>query len=63
MTAYGFPTTAQYLGAFSWIPLPPGALEKSKSTVQWSYLHTLREMSDGFSDGPPGVVNINDPGE
>ena len=43
-------------------PLPPGASEKSKSTVQWSNLHVCSEISGGLSSGPPGVVNIKWPG-
>ena len=55
-------TTAQYLGALSAIPLPPGAFSKSRSTIQLSYLQVDSEISEGLSSGPPGVVNTKCPG-
>ena len=62
VTVNGVSITDQYRGALSEIALPPGASEKSRSTVQWSYRQVSSEISGGLSSGPPGVVKIRYPG-
>ena len=41
--------------------LGPGALEKSRVTVQWSCLQVFKSTSSGLASGAPGVVNTRYP--